>query len=551
MSKLRERQYQQQAQRRHEDNLRHDYYQRTARYFERETEAARQFASWTTRGPEAYKRHVERKRKEEQLQERRDKLRKLLQEEEEGYRRELEELEKARKQRRTRQSGELPAPVIDKLLDQQSLTNGCRRRFIRTPSESPLGFAPESTLRPDSGDSQKQTRLSTSSSPYNTLVNNSKIMSAQNQQSLSPKSSGSSLNGNQSSNLRYAARQSTYAPSLSNTNMRDNKVEDQSDASSQASEICDVLSVQQQENESRMERMESRLNQMELKSKNDESNQHTEVDCVSEKHTTGLETEFCRIPTPSQKSVSDQDQAPSSRPGSEHLQCAPFDFETIGHRVSTMDNRIPEHNQVSLDNPVGDPNLYFSSKGLLKDDKSTMRCYRYLKNNDLKTKILDLCKREQFAVAKQSWDEALRIREMRNELILLKNKNLYDNKDLDIDDEVRKSALKLIEMREDTRKKREKMCNYSMYSEEAKDMWKQWVQEDEKFSKMETDGSADEFLQKIEEDWKQLEMRDKQRMFELYNYLINHSESQDEQHLAAAFRNANGRQRRYSDLFES
>lgn len=50
---------------------------------------------------------------------------------------------------------------------------------------------------------------------------------------------------------------------------------------------------------------------------------------------------------------------------------------------------------------------------------------------------------------------------------------------------------------------------------------------------------------KIEEDWKNLEMREKQRMTELYNRVMKQSDMQDELKMAAAFREAIGKQQKY------
>ncbi|KAK2581927.1 hypothetical protein KPH14_002380 [Odynerus spinipes] len=125
--RLRERQYQLAAQKRNEASQKQDYYQQTARYFERQTELAKQYDSWneklTDRGGQ-----LEKTRKAERLIIRRNKLRNLLKKEEETYRREIEELE-ARKKRRDNASLEvLREKLKERRLEQDLyLPSTCRR----------------------------------------------------------------------------------------------------------------------------------------------------------------------------------------------------------------------------------------------------------------------------------------------------------------------------------------------------------------------------------------------------------------------------------------
>lgn len=140
--KLLERQHQLQAQRRHEENLRHDYYQRTARYFERASEAAKQFTTWSSRTSDIGNDWLLKKAKEEKLIERRDKLKRLLEEENETFKRELEEKEKLKKNRRrscdaTISLEELRKRLIEAKMEQSLYyPRQCRkvRSFICSPN---------------------------------------------------------------------------------------------------------------------------------------------------------------------------------------------------------------------------------------------------------------------------------------------------------------------------------------------------------------------------------------------------------------------------------
>ena len=94
----------------------------------------------------------------------------------------------------------------------------------------------------------------------------------------------------------------------------------------------------------------------------------------------------------------------------------------------------------------------------------SVQMFRYLAHNDLKRQILDLGKRELMACKKHSWSEALRLRDMRNRLELLREKNLYNTLDLHLNDEAKKGGLASIELRTLRVAEREEICqNSSIY----------------------------------------------------------------------------------------
>lgn len=104
-----------------------------------------------------------------------------------------------------------------------------------------------------------------------------------------------------------------------------------------------------------------------------------------------------------------------------------------------------------------------SGYGRSSGNNMSVQMYRYLKHNDLKRRIIDLCKREHFFVIKQCWDEALRLREMRNDITLLKNKNIFENVDLKMDEETRQYGLQVIKARDILNKRRIRLCNSLHY----------------------------------------------------------------------------------------
>lgn len=77
------------------------------------------------------------------------------------------------------------------------------------------------------------------------------------------------------------------------------------------------------------------------------------------------------------------------------------------------------------------------------------------------------------------------------------------------------------------------------YSDEAKHIWKQWVQEDDKIEKSDQNISRENFLKELEEEWKRLAFKDKKRMSQLFDRVMTKSALQDEHQLTAIIKAAN------------
>ena len=91
------------------------------------------------------------------------------------------------------------------------------------------------------------------------------------------------------------------------------------------------------------------------------------------------------------------------------------------------------------------------------DKNLSKQMFLYLTHKELKCKIEDLSRREMHACNKQHWDEALRLRDMRNKVELVREKKLYQMENLDLDEESRKLGLVNIDKREMELIEREKM----------------------------------------------------------------------------------------------
>ena len=99
---------------------------------------------------------------------------------------------------------------------------------------------------------------------------------------------------------------------------------------------------------------------------------------------------------------------------------------------------------------------------MIPEDKNLSRqMFLYLTHTELKSKIEDVQKKETQACNKQCWDEALRLRDMKNRLELIREKRMYHTENVDLDEESRKCGFANIDKREAELLQREKVCTDS------------------------------------------------------------------------------------------
>lgn len=104
----------------------------------------------------------------------------------------------------------------------------------------------------------------------------------------------------------------------------------------------------------------------------------------------------------------------------------------------------------------------YSSEGLSYNDKTRSELiFLYLTHNDLKRKISDLEVREHRAATKGLWEDALRLRDMKNRLELMREREIYQRDDLQIDPQTRQFVVDNIEKRKQLLEKRKKLCTDS------------------------------------------------------------------------------------------
>lgn len=135
---------------------------------------------------------------------------------------------------------------------------------------------------------------------------------------------------------------------------------------------------------------------------------------------------------------------------------------------------------------------------------------RYLTHCDIKHQMEELEAKEVRACSTRKWDEALRLRDMRNRLELLREGDLYNAQNLKMDEETRRSELAKIETRMRQLEDREHACaSSSMYSEEAELLWKKWVKEDEQSAIKVSDAKREILLKDLEEEWQTVVLDDR------------------------------------------
>ncbi|CAK9819349.1 hypothetical protein ANTPLA_LOCUS10203 [Anthophora plagiata] len=251
------------------------------------------------------------------------------------------------------------------------------------------------------------------------------------------------------------------------------------------------------------------------------------------------------------------DRATESRPSSsmEHVRHRGNEDNDVGR---TMDGACEDTVTPTVESPAKKYNVHESKETTTKDtrqfeseksmpwlrmipgDKNLSRqMFLYLTHKELKCKIEDLGKRELHACNKQYWDEALRLRDMRNKLELIREKKLYHLETLDIDEESRKLALVNIDKREVELSEREKVCmDSTMYSEDAKALWKKWVHEDERFAIKDARLQREKLMNSLEKEWQNLAIRDKEKISHSYQSVMSSDSMLQEEHKLSAAINA-------------
>ncbi|XP_050479562.1 uncharacterized protein LOC126868289 isoform X1 [Bombus huntii] len=524
VGRYRERQYQLAAQKHNQALLKHDYYQQIARYFERECRIAKHYDSWNYRNLDP-KGELEKAKKAERLHVRRNKLRNLLKEEDETYRRELEERKRVKSREEETSLEALRQKLREKRAEQSLyLPRTCRRyqSYFVCPKESTntgwdtlrgtnLQYSRAyrdsiNVVRPI--DQNFRRRGSKMTEDSNKTSHEQEIVQTEPEPLRYPPYPGYSYHEPGRPVSKYSAR---YAHrSLENTNMRTNEPDDHPSSPSPASaspnreippRVDDKESATELDNKQNDSKNDTISGSSPVSPKDEQSKNLAERDDISNQKIDQDSVDTYEVESSINKYNNDRDQ------NTEKRDTRQFEVE----KTMPWLRMIPE-----------DKNL-------------SRQMFLYLTHKELKSKIEDIKKRETHACNKQCWDEALRLRDMKNRLELIREKRMYHTENLDLDEESRKWGFDNIDKREAELLQREKVCTDStMYSEDAKAMWKKWVHEDEQSVIKEALVRRENLMDKLEKEWQRLAIHEKEKIAQSYQIVTNDSALQEAPKLAAA-----------------
>ncbi|XP_043502615.1 putative uncharacterized protein DDB_G0289963 [Polistes fuscatus] len=530
VGRLRERQYQLAAEKRNEAYLRHNYYQQTARYFERESRIAKHYDSWNVKlaDPEGGKLEKEaiRKTKIDRLLERRSKLRKLLKEDEDIYQGELNELNRQK---------------IKSKVDNLSLED-LKKKLKEKRMEQDL-YLPVTCRRLRS--------YFLDPKPISSII--SKLN--HNQSTTSNDNSNNNSSNNVISNdctERVYLKDTTNLPKTSQEINRSNSicVKGMSDWNHQKDDRCD----NKIEFRARNPKYSARYARRSLENTNVRPG-HDFSDCFShrlqEPMTTTRTTTTTTMTTNNSNVVVDDDNLKSdvvddisilkqSMTDADDRQESPIIPEVSSDKDLSLNRtdqektagNLERDNKNKIDHRSFEREMNYPWSRMDPTDKNlSEKMYLFLSYKDLKSQINDLLKRENHACERQRWDDAIRLRAMKNELELIREKQIYNMKSLIVDEDVRDKALKNIEKRESELALRENAStDTSMYSDGAKVLWEKWVKEDDKFIIKDASAQREVLIKELEEEFENLAVEEKERIVKTYRNVYNDSHLKTRRH---------------------
>ncbi|KAF3421102.1 hypothetical protein E2986_03885, partial [Frieseomelitta varia] len=545
-----ERQYQLAAQKQNQAFLKYNYYQQIAKYFERECRIAKHYDSWNYRNLDP-RGELEKAKKAERLHIRRNKLRNLLKDEDERYRKELEERKKIKDRQEETSLEALRQKLREKRAEQSLyLPRTCRRYqsyFIcPTETKSP-GW---NTLKDTNLQYSRACRDSTNLIRENeqNFHRGDSRMSEDNGKASQKNSQGNVETQQEPSHSAYP-RNETRKPiskysvryarrSLENTNVRNDDFDN--NPSSRTSSRSSLAFG------SSSERCLLPNGNVPLRGDDKENTTEQDMELNNSQNDTVAESRYSN-------STNDQSNQSKNLVPQEDVPRQEIDENDYSKRLSmdrlndNVDTRRPgsslgKHSSEEDQNVKTEDTRQFEVEKSMPwlrmnpgDKNLSKQMFLYLTHKELKCKIEDLSRREMHACNKQHWDEALRLRDMRNKLELIREKKLYQVENLDLDEESRKLGLVNIDKRETELLEREKtFMDSTMYSEEAKALWKKWVHEDDKSVIKDARLQREKLMNSLEKEWQSLAVRDKERISQSYQIVMNDSALQEEHKLSAA-----------------
>ena len=471
-----EKQYQLAAQKRHEADLRCNYYKQTVKFFERESEIAKHFNSWNVNQKSPY---LQKTLKAEKLRERQSQLRLILKNEDQQYEKELKELKSKKNPPQDYSIEALKQKLKEKKAEQSLyLPRDCRRvqsYFYNTRDCSPVNnnfqisrrsINPRMSLQdtcpwsisPRSTSPARSTKTVEAAGKSTGVLSEPYFMNLENHQTgYNSQLLGTGMkellheDGHQEPDPKYTARYSRR--SLEQTNLR-GRGEDH--------------------NPYNYRNQDSPVNSPERRSASvspnnefyrDETDYQREINTIPEDDNVENGTIQENGKYQEIEKLEDLEENLKSLNNSLRAVSASSSVqENIekGAAKLVLDSENARE-KTSCENYERERSLPWMRDGP-REQNLSVQMFRYLAHNDLKRQILDLGQRELLACRKQWWSQALRLRDMRNRLELMREKNLYNTLDLHLDEESKKAGLTSIELRERRVTEREEVCqNSSIY----------------------------------------------------------------------------------------
>ncbi|XP_066590120.1 trichoplein keratin filament-binding protein-like isoform X4 [Prorops nasuta] len=471
-----ERQYQLAAQKRHNDFVRYTSYALNAKYFEKQCGLARHYDSWISKDSRT---QVQRS-KRDNLLDRRERLRNLLKEEEETCRKEIEKLSRKEKPRQVLSLEALKEKLREKRTEQGLyLPRTCRKyqSCVVRPKDSIGSLLSRSldscTISPKLSSDSPTFFDSHQSFPVRRMMSS---VDTWNEGGVKSSENSTYSNGHNSTSTKYSARYSRR--SLENTNVNVEGKETKSNT---------MVSTNGER--------ESTNGEHEPTNGHHEDDQITE--CTQTREGILKDADFSKDEngediSPLENSAShdeSQEDKSSGHSNSRHgLDCIDGDAtNSMNHQKFEGERALPWLREEPRKQNRSEPS------------------FLYQLHKDMKGQIEDLARRELQACTRQNWTEALRLRDMRNKLELIRERELYNMENLELEERIRKTGLDNIEKRAVELESREKACtNTNLYSEEAKLLWKQWVKEDESSVMKDARMQRETLMTSLEKEWKNM-----------------------------------------------
>ncbi|KAK0080449.1 hypothetical protein PV325_013943 [Microctonus aethiopoides] len=511
-----ERKYQLAAQKRSEAAIKFDYYNQAAKYFARECGKAKQFNNWKIDNSKST--HQENIRKAEEFQSRQNRLRELLTSEEEEYKKQFNQLKSTKKSPKEKITLEELRNQLKEKRAEHSLYNPKVNKRIQsyfcysTPvSRSPLRELNNSRTTKSPKMSLENTNLreeSNTDGGFANMAKASNIDYSHVREDFDARALAAKEN-------RFNAQASNFGNDYNPKDINYSSVSSRPLSKTHHSNVTYGKQTVIRDNESFNTSNEKFADEYERetleKKYNDEFATEDEVDQYANENASTTNRKDKYYDDFQESNDDDEENNLATGLNDIHLR---------------NDKQINTNKDSELKNI--EPNC--STSHVRYNDRSRSELiFLYLTHKELKRKIADLELKEQRASLKGRWDDALRLRDMKNRLELIREKELYQRDDLQIDLASRKSVVESIEHRERVLEEREKSCTDSeMYSEDAKLMWNKWVKEDANAFISDAKDQREMLLQQLEEEWRGLAENDKQRLTHTYNNVMTGSSLQKE-----------------------